>query len=105
MDPERQGEWSVDGTVFHICGGSDGCMCVYDPECNTNIKNTQLSYNVVVSDELVDELIGIVCAWSGETGADYMGIMVQVRQALMRASSRVEIQPRPITPDPGKPQA
>jgi hypothetical protein len=24
---------SKNGAVLHRCGSSDGCMCVYDPEC------------------------------------------------------------------------
>lgn len=39
MQPSRnEGEWSVNGEVFHTCGGSEGCMCIYSPENNPGLK-------------------------------------------------------------------
>lgn len=40
--PSFAAQWSVDGTVWHTCGGSEGCMCVYG-----DLKSTSL---VSVSD-------------------------------------------------------
>lgn len=52
------------------------------------MNNPKQTYAVRLDDALIDEIIEIVCGWTGETGTDYMAVTVQVREALVRASGQ-----------------